>query len=279
MKSARWRRSSRRSSPSSPRIRRRAAPSRCLITSDEEGPSIDGTVQVDRARSQRWREHRLLRRRRAIVGRAHSATWSRTGAAARCRGRSPSTVSRVTSRIRSSRRQSDPSIGRRASAELAANALGRWQQRIFRRRPGSARTSTPGPARQTSFPGRSELKFNFRYSTASTRESLSERFEAVLRRHRLGYGSGLDRPRQPVPHADAVTSSTSSTRACVRLLAVRRTLSTTGGTSDGRFIADICDEIVELGPVNATIHQLNERVAIADLEPLSRDLSRHTRAA
>ena len=56
-------------------------------------------------------------------------------------------------------------------------------------------------------------------------------------------------------------------------------LSCTGGTSDGRFIADICREVVELGPVNATIHKLNERVAVADLEPLSAPLSWHTGTA
>jgi succinyl-diaminopimelate desuccinylase len=117
-------------------------------------------------------------------------------------------------------------------------------------------------------PGSLELKFNFRYSTASTRESLVERFESVLRRHRLEYrlvwtGHGKPFLTRRGHLLDVVNESVRDV--------VGRTpaLSTAGGTSDGRFIVDICDEIVELGPVNATIHKLNERVAIADLEPLS----------
>ena len=70
-----------------------------------------------------------------------------------------------------------------------------------------------------------------------------------------------------------------ATQAIRDVTGVTPELSCTGGTSDGRFIADICAEVVELGPVNATIHKLNERVRVADLEPLAGDLSRHPRAA
>ena len=68
-------------------------------------------------------------------------------------------------------------------------------------------------------------------------------------------------PGTPVPTDNVVFNGTATQASSA--------LSTLGGTSDGRLIADICDEVVELGPVNATIHQLNERVAIGDLEPLS----------
>ena len=117
-------------------------------------------------------------------------------------------------------------------------------------------------------PGTLELQFNFRYSPASTRESLQQRFEAIVRQHGLDYDlawTGFGKPFLTRRGAlvdvvsDAVHEVTDATPE----------LSCTGGTSDGRFIADICPEVVELGPVNATIHKLNERVAVADLEPLA----------
>jgi succinyl-diaminopimelate desuccinylase len=117
-------------------------------------------------------------------------------------------------------------------------------------------------------PGRLEAMFNFRYSTASTRESLQARFEDVLRSHDLeytltwtGHGKPFLTPRgRLVDVASDVIHEVSG---------VTPALSCEGGTSDGRFIADICSEIVEIGPVNATIHKIDERVAIAELEPLA----------
>jgi succinyl-diaminopimelate desuccinylase len=117
-------------------------------------------------------------------------------------------------------------------------------------------------------PGLLELMFNFRYSTASTRESLEERLHAILRRHQIdyqirwtGWGRPFITPRGRL--VDIVGESVHD------VAAIRPQLSCTGGTSDGRFIADICPEVVELGPVNASIHKIDERVAIGDLEPLS----------
>ena len=117
-------------------------------------------------------------------------------------------------------------------------------------------------------PGTLELWFNFRYSPASTRDSLSARFEAILKKHALDYavtwtGHGRSFLAKRGRLVDVATTSVKEVTGRTAAL------STLGGTSDGRFIADICDEVVELGPVNATIHQLNERVAIGDLEPLS----------
>ena len=118
-------------------------------------------------------------------------------------------------------------------------------------------------------PGSLELMFNWRYSTESTADGLVARLEEVLRRHALDYelafpGSGKPFLTPPGRLVDAARAS------IVAQTGVQAELSTSGGTSDGRFIADICPEIIELGPVNATIHKLNERVAIADLEPLAR---------
>ena len=113
-----------------------------------------------------------------------------------------------------------------------------------------------------------ELQFNFRHATISTRESLQQRFDAILRKHGLDYEikwTGWGKPflTQPGRLVEVVNAT------IAEVCAITPELSCTGGTSDGRFIADICREVVELGPVNATIHKLDERVAVADLEPLA----------
>jgi len=117
-------------------------------------------------------------------------------------------------------------------------------------------------------PGSVELTFNFRYSTASTKESLQHRLEDVLLRHGLEFRivwTGWGRPYF-TPRGRLVEVVTDAVRD---VTGVTPELSCTGGTSDGRFIADICAEVVELGPVNATIHMLNERVRVADLPRLA----------
>jgi succinyl-diaminopimelate desuccinylase len=117
-------------------------------------------------------------------------------------------------------------------------------------------------------PGTLDLQFNFRYATTSTRESLQARMESVLRAHGLDYElkwTGWGKPYL-TPEGALVNVAAAAIRD---VTGCDPELSCTGGTSDGRFIADICDEIVELGPVNATIHQLNERVLAADLERLA----------
>jgi succinyl-diaminopimelate desuccinylase len=117
-------------------------------------------------------------------------------------------------------------------------------------------------------PGSLELMFNFRYATASTRESLRERFEAALRHHDLDYELEWTASGDPylTPRAELMAAVAD---AIGETCGVAPEVSCTGGTSDGRFIAAICPEVVELGPVNATIHKIDERVAIADLEPLT----------
>ena len=110
--------------------------------------------------------------------------------------------------------------------------------------------------------------FNFRHAPESTRESLMERFEAIVRRHGIDYrlkwtGSGKPFLTRRGRLVEAATQAIRDVNGRVP------ELSCTGGTSDGRFIADICPEVVELGPVNATIHKLNERVLVSDLDPLS----------
>ena len=116
-------------------------------------------------------------------------------------------------------------------------------------------------------PGAAVVDFNFRFSTESTPESLQQRVEAVLQKHGLVYElkwtlGGL--PFLTTP-GDLVTAVQAAIHAETGL---ETELSTTGGTSDGRFIAQICPQVIELGPPNASIHKIDEHIALADIEPL-----------
>jgi succinyl-diaminopimelate desuccinylase len=116
-------------------------------------------------------------------------------------------------------------------------------------------------------PGELTLSFNFRYATASTRDQLQARLETILRRHGLDYT--LTWPSSGKPYLTPRGKLVEAACAAVReIVGIDPELSCTGGTSDGRFIADVCNEVVELGPVNASIHKLNECVVIADIGPL-----------
>ena len=236
-----------------------------LITSDEEGPSVDGTARV-------------VERLKAAGERIDY-----------CVVGEPSSVDALGDMIKNGRRGTlsgtlivsgiqghvaYPHLARNpihlVAPVLAELAATRWDDGNADFPPTTWQCSNvhAGAGVANVIPGTLELWFNFRYSTASTRESLAARFESILARHALDYAlawTGHGRPflTKPGRLVDVAT-------ATVREVTGRTpALSTVGGTSDGRFIADICDEIVELGPVNATIHKLNERVALADLERLA----------
>lgn len=117
-------------------------------------------------------------------------------------------------------------------------------------------------------PGSVEIKFNFRFSTASTPEGLQQRLCGILDRHGVDYEIKWTLGARPFltgrgPLADAATV------AIREICGIETELSTTGGTSDGRFIADICAQLLEIGPVNATSHKIDECVDIAALPKLS----------
>jgi len=115
-------------------------------------------------------------------------------------------------------------------------------------------------------PGEVEILFNFRFSTASTEQSLRERMQAILDRHQLDYDLDWEySPPYITPRGNLVEAISAAIR---QTYGITPELSTSGGTSDGRFIADICKQVIEFGPLNATIHKLNECVAVADIEPL-----------
>lgn len=116
-------------------------------------------------------------------------------------------------------------------------------------------------------PGHAEILFNFRFSTASTEQGLKDRVHAVLDKHGLEYDLEWEFSGKPylTPKGDLVEAISS---AIEQAYGITPELSTSGGTSDGRFIADICPQVIEFGPLNATIHKINECVAVADIDPL-----------
>jgi succinyl-diaminopimelate desuccinylase len=116
-------------------------------------------------------------------------------------------------------------------------------------------------------PGQVVIDFNFRFSTESTAEGLRQRVHAVLDRHGLDYTLDWTLGGQPflTTPGDLLTAVQQAIEGETGL---RTELSTTGGTSDGRFIAQICPQVVEVGPPNASIHKIDENVRLADIEPL-----------
>ena len=116
-------------------------------------------------------------------------------------------------------------------------------------------------------PGDAVIDFNFRFSTESTPDSLKARVQAILDRHavpcELVWTLGGEPFLTPVG-----TLIAALTGAILENTGIATELSTTGGTSDGRFISKICPQVVEFGPLNATIHKIDERVEVASLEPL-----------
>lgn len=117
-------------------------------------------------------------------------------------------------------------------------------------------------------PGELNVKFNFRFSTESTEEGLKQRVHAILDKHGVQYDLQWSCSGQPfLTQAGKLTDV--AREAIAEICGVEAELSTTGGTSDGRFIKAIAKELIELGPSNATIHQINENVRLDDIPKLS----------
>ena len=117
-------------------------------------------------------------------------------------------------------------------------------------------------------PGHVDIHFNFRFSTASTPEGLQARVGQILDRHGLDYEIAWTLGAKPFLTGGGALVEAS--RQAIRdELGIETELSTSGGTSDGRFLAEICPQVIELGPVNASIHKIDECVEIVALEQLS----------
>jgi succinyl-diaminopimelate desuccinylase len=118
-------------------------------------------------------------------------------------------------------------------------------------------------------PGLLTLWFNFRFNPLSGADSLKQRFREVLERHGIDYG--IEWTLSAEPYLTRPGKLVQAVARAVRAeIGIEPELSTSGGTSDGRFIAAICPEVIELGPVNATIHKIDECISTGDLEPLAR---------
>lgn len=235
-----------------------------LLTSDEEGPSVDGTkvvVEQLKARGEAvdW----------CIVGEPTSV--QRTGDMVK-NGRRGTLSGRLTVRgiqghiaypqlARNPIHQAVPAL-----AELAATV---WDQGNAFFPPTSWQMSNihGGTGATNVIPGAVVIDFNFRFSTESTADGLKQRVHSLLDRHDLEYDlvwtlGGQPFLTTPGTLMDAVQQAISDETG------LATELSTTGGTSDGRFIAQLCPQVIEVGPPNATIHKIDEHIVVADIEPL-----------
>ena len=235
-----------------------------LLTSDEEGPAVDGTVVVCEQ----------------LKARGESLDWCIVG--------EPTSVKRTGDMIKNGRRGTMSGKltvkgvqGHIAYPQLARNPIHllapalaelvaiEWDRGNAFFQPTSWQVSNihAGTGAGNVIPGAVVVDFNFRFCTESTPEGLQERLESVLRKHGLDYQlqwtiGGLPFLTTPGDLVDAVRDAIRDETG------LDTELSTTGGTSDGRFIAQICPQCIELGPPNATIHKIDEHVVVADIEPL-----------
>jgi len=235
-----------------------------LITSDEEGPSVDGTVRVVERLRQRGESMDYC-----LVGEPSSAAVLGDTVRVGRRGSLSAklTVRGVQGHVAYPEQVRNPiHLLAPALAELAATE---WDRGNDAFPPTSFQVSNlnAGTGAENVVPGSAVMLCNFRFSTASSETSLRARFEDLLRKHRLDYA--LDWTLGGKPFLSTKGRLTDAVQRAVQAHAGRvPQLSTGGGTSDGRFLIDICAEIVELGPVNASIHKLNEHIELGALEQL-----------
>lgn len=235
-----------------------------LITSDEEGIAVDGTVRVVEA----------LKARNELID--------------YCIVGEPTSVDKLGDMIKNGRRGSlsgtltvkgiqghiaYPHLAKNpihlAAPAIAELANTKWDEgnEYFPPTTWQISNINGGTGAANVIPGEVTVLFNFRFSTASTIESLKTRVHEILDRHNLEYDLQWENSGKPylTPRGSLVEAVSAAIRAVTE---IEPELSTSGGTSDGRFIADICPQVVELGPRNATIHKINEYVEVADLEQL-----------
>ncbi|SOY46201.1 succinyl-diaminopimelate desuccinylase [Cupriavidus taiwanensis] len=235
-----------------------------LITSDEEGPAHDGTIKVVEA----------------LTARGERLDYCVIG--------EPTSVNALGDMVKNGRRGSlsgkltvkgiqchiaYPHLGRNpihdaapALAELAAEV---WDEGNEYFPPTSWQMSNihGGTGATNVIPGHVTIDFNFRFSTASTPEGLKARVHAILDRHSLEYTLDWTLGGEPflTPRGELSEALSSAIKAETGF---DTELSTTGGTSDGRFIAKICPQVIEFGPPNASIHKIDEHVEVRFIEPL-----------
>jgi len=235
-----------------------------LLTSDEEGPATDGTVRVVEALRTRGASPDFC-----VVGEPTSVDalgdTIKNGRRGSLSGRL--TVAGIQGHV------AYPQLARNpvhqvapALAELAAQSWDHGNQ-FFPPTTFQVSNIRAGTGATNVIPGSCEIDFNLRFAPVSTADSLMQRIEAILRRHGLLFGVEWTVGAEPFMTPPGALST--ALAQAIREVTGRDTqLSTTGGTSDGRFISTICPQVIEFGPTNATIHKIDECIAISDLEPL-----------
>ncbi|HEY8357402.1 MAG TPA: succinyl-diaminopimelate desuccinylase [Ramlibacter sp.] len=235
-----------------------------MITSDEEGPSVDGTVVVCRQLEERGEKLDFC-----IVG-------------------EPTSVERLGDMIKNGRRGSLTGKltvkgvqGHIAYPQLAKNpihlalpaleelARTEWDRGNAFFPPTSWQVSNihGGTGAGNIIPGTVVVDFNFRFASVTTAEQLQQRVHSVLDRHGLEYELRWVVGGQPFLTTPG--ELVNAVQAAIRgETGIETELSTTGGTSDGRFISRICPQVIEFGPLNASIHKIDEHVRVADIDPL-----------
>ncbi len=235
-----------------------------LLTSDEEGPALDGTVVMCQQLVARGEAPQFC-----IVGEPTSVQQTgdmiKNGRRGTLSGKL--TVKGVQGHIAYPHLADNP-IHRLAPA-LAELVAIRWDEGNAFFPPTSWQVSNihAGTGASNVIPGDCVVDFNFRFCTESTPESLQQRLVAVLNAHGLQYD--LKWTLGGLPFLTTPGTLVAAIQTAIRdETGLNTELSTTGGTSDGRFIAQICPQVIEFGPPNATIHKVNEHVAVADMAPL-----------
>jgi succinyl-diaminopimelate desuccinylase len=236
-----------------------------LITSDEEGPSINGTVKVVEQLEARGEKIKWC-----LVG---EPTCEKQLGDTIKNGRRGSlsghlVIKGVQGHVAYPQRADNPV--HRAAPALADLCAEIWDQGNESFPPTTFQISNihAGTGATNVIPGELEVLFNFRYSTEVTDMDLRRRVTEILGRHGLRYELGWT--HSGAPFLTRAGELVEAARAAIRELAgIEATLSTTGGTSDGRFIAPTGAQVLELGPLNASIHKIDECVAVADLDLLS----------
>ncbi len=235
-----------------------------LITSDEEGPSINGTVKVCQT----------------LAARGETLDYCIVG--------EPTSVEQLGDTVKNGRRGSlsgrltihgkqghiaYPHLARNP-IHLAVPALAElvrktWDEGNIYFPATSFQISNihAGTGAGNVIPGQAVVDFNFRFSTECTAAGLQEAVENLLTSHQLDFTLDWTLSGEPFLTPQGRLSQALGS-AILAETGVHSQLSTTGGTSDGRFIAKICPQVVEFGPINASIHQIDEHVAVDDLEPL-----------
>jgi succinyl-diaminopimelate desuccinylase len=240
-----------------------------LLTSDEEGPGVDGTVIVCNALAARGEviDYCIVGEPTAVERCGDMIKNGRRGTMS-----GKLTVKGVQGHIAYPHLAKNPvhSVAPALAELVAINAAGGWDTAsnpYFQPTSWQISNFHSGTGASNVIPGSAVIDFNFRFSTESTPESLQQRVHAVLNAHKIDYTlawtiGGLPFLTTPGELVTAVQGAIRDETG------IETELSTSGGTSDARFIAKICKQVVELGPVNASIHKIDEHIDVAEIETL-----------